>query len=204
LVYFKGPNGGPPGRSAPALHRGILALTVLILIQLVIGATMRHQHAGLAIPDFPLAYGKMWPAMDEHSVEIYNANRMENTTVNPITGFQVGLQMMHRIMAVIILLWIAASAWQAARRFGFGSVFTRWSFVWLGLVLAQASLGAATIWSNKAADVATAHVVVGALLLANGAVVCLILSRSMLADQTCKVVVPVASAFPEQPVAAET
>ena len=22
---------------------------------------MRHQHAGLAIPDFPLAYGKIWP-----------------------------------------------------------------------------------------------------------------------------------------------
>jgi heme A synthase len=33
----------------------------------------------------------------------------------------------------------------------------------------QILLGAATIWSNKAADVATAHVLVGALSLATGA-----------------------------------
>ena len=39
----------------------------LIFGQLILGATMRHQHAGLAIPDFPLAYGKLWPAMDAAS-----------------------------------------------------------------------------------------------------------------------------------------
>ena len=35
--------------------------------------------------------------------------------------------------------------------------------------MGQALLGAATIWSNKAADIATAHVMVGALALALGA-----------------------------------
>jgi len=40
---------------------------------------------------------------------------------------------------------------------------------WLGLILVQAVLGAATIWSNKAADIATSHVLVGALSLAFGA-----------------------------------
>ena len=39
-------------------------VTGLILLQLMLGATMRHQHAGLAIPDFPLAYGKLWPDVD--------------------------------------------------------------------------------------------------------------------------------------------
>jgi cytochrome c oxidase assembly protein subunit 15 len=158
----------------------------------------------LAIPDFPLAYGKLWPAMDEHSVGLYNSSRMENTTVNLITAFQVGLQMAHRLMALVILLGIVVIAWRATTRFGFKSLFTRWSFVWLGLVLAQASLGAATVWSNKAADVATTHVVVGALLLANGVVMCLILPRSMLADQTRRVVAPVVSAFSGQPVAVKT
>ena len=33
-----------------------LATTILIFCQLALGATMRGQHAGLAIPDFPLAY----------------------------------------------------------------------------------------------------------------------------------------------------
>jgi cytochrome c oxidase assembly protein subunit 15 len=184
--------------------RGAFAITLVIFVQLIIGATMRHQHAGLAIPDFPLAYGKLWPAMDEHSVALYNSNRMENSTVNSITAFQVALQMVHRIMALAILTCIAGSAWKAASRFGFKSVFTRWNLAWLSLVLLQASLGAATIWSNKAADVATAHVVVGALLLANGAVVCLIFPRSMLAVETRRAVALPAGAFPGQPVAAKT
>jgi len=45
------------------------------------------------------------------------------------------------------------------------------------LILVQAGLGAWTIWSNKAADVATAHVLVGALSLVTGALWCLIAFR---------------------------
>jgi heme A synthase len=45
---------------------------------------------------------------------------------------------------------------------------------WLALILVQAGLGAWTIWSNKAADVATAHVLVGALSLVTGALWCII------------------------------
>jgi len=52
---------------------------------------------------------------------------------------------------------------------------------WLGLTLFQVGLGAATIWSNKAADVATAHVLVGALLLAVGALWCAIAFRESIA-----------------------
>src|SRR3954468_17811432 len=48
-------------RGVPVVGWGTVAL---IFGQLVLGATMRHQHAGLAIADFPLAYGKLWPAMD--------------------------------------------------------------------------------------------------------------------------------------------
>src|SRR5258708_20412980 len=40
----------------------------------------------------------------------------------------------------------------------------------MALVVTQALLGAATIWSNKAADIATAHVLIGALSLALGTV----------------------------------
>ena len=57
--------------------------TLLILGQLALGAAMRHQHAGLAIPDFPLAYGKLWPATDAASVAHYNAQRMEITGRQP-------------------------------------------------------------------------------------------------------------------------
>src|ERR1043165_2243358 len=55
----------------------LLFATILIFLQLVLGATMRHQHAGLAIPDFPLAYGKVWPDTDSASIDHYNAQRIE-------------------------------------------------------------------------------------------------------------------------------
>jgi cytochrome c oxidase assembly protein subunit 15 len=161
----------------------ILGATALILVQLVIGATMRHQHAGLAIPDFPLAYGKLWPAMDARSVAAYNQQRLEVTAVNPITAFQIGLQMTHRLVALGILAAVAAcaaQAWRLARRrdvaVAAGAVtrpvrsLARLCLGWLGLILVQALLGAATIWSNKAADLATAHVIFGALSLALGGV----------------------------------
>jgi heme A synthase len=38
--------------------------------------------------------------------------------------------------------------------------------LWLGLVILQIALGGWTIWSNKAADIATAHVAVGAITFA--------------------------------------
>ena len=38
----------------------------------------------------------------------------------------------------------------------------------MALVIVQFALGAWTIWSNKAADIATSHVLSGALTLMNG------------------------------------
>jgi cytochrome c oxidase assembly protein subunit 15 len=157
----------------------ILFTTLLILVQLVLGAAMRHQHAGLAIPDFPLAYGRLWPAMDAGSVAHYNARRMEILAVNPITAFQIGLQMTHRLLALAIVGAVAFAAWSARRTLGAGSLLSRLALGWLGLILTQALLGAATIWSNKAADVATAHVLVGALSLALGATMSLIALREL-------------------------
>src|SRR5437667_4159602 len=155
----------------------VCGTTLLMFCQLLIGATMRHQHAGLAIPDFPLAYGKIWPTMDAASVTIYNQQRMEITAVNPLTRLQIGLQMAHRIMAVLIFAAVAWCAWGMWRRQGARSPLTRLGLAWFALICAQVVLGAATIWSNKAADIATAHVVVGALSLVTGAMLSIISFR---------------------------
>jgi len=155
------------------------ATALLIFAQLILGATMRHQHAGLAIPDFPLAYGKVWPSVDPASVTHYNQQRQEITAVNPITAVQIAMQMAHRIMAVLICGAVAFCAWSERRKLGVGNPVSKLTLGWLGLILTQALLGAATIWSNKAADVATAHVMVGALALALGAIVSIVASRSL-------------------------
>lgn len=151
--------------------------SLLILMQLILGATMRHQHAGLAIADFPLAYGKLWPAIDPQSVAHYNQQRVEILDVNPITSLQIVLQLAHRLAAIVIFSATAGCAWVAWRRLGKRDAATRLSLAWFGLIIIQVLLGAATIWSNKAADIATAHVLVGALTLALGAMLTLVLVR---------------------------
>ena len=45
-----------------------------------------------------------------------------------------------------------------------------WGAVWLLMILCQVGLGAWTVWSNKAADVATAHMALGALSLVVGVI----------------------------------
>ncbi len=190
----------PPARrekTAASQHAGpvtgvplrwlVLATTILIFVQLMLGATMRGQHAGLAIRDFPLAYGHIWPDTSDAAVARYNANRIEINGDNPITAFQITLQMAHRVTALAILVMVTACAWIAHRR---GSrpaaaenanslkveneVGRRISIFWLALMVAQIGLGAWTIWSNKAADVATLHLMGGALALVTGALWCII------------------------------
>ena len=129
---------------------------------------MRHQHAGLAIPDFPAAYGRWWPAMDAESVAGYNRQRIEITAVNPITAAQIALQMAHRVAALVILATVGTSAWLTRKRLGARHLVSKLALGWLALVIGQVLLGAATIWSNKAADIATAHVLAGNLTLALG------------------------------------
>lgn len=190
----------PPGRIDPArlsrLSNIFLATTLLILTQLALGATMRHQHAGLAIPDFPLAYGKLWPPMDAASVARYNQQRMEITAVNPITAPQILLQMVHRLVALTIVGAVAFAAWSAGRAVGGAHVLSRVSQGWLGLIVVQVLLGAATIWSNKAADIATAHVLVGALALAVGALLSIISFRQLVFNRRVTETATAAGALP--------
>jgi cytochrome c oxidase assembly protein subunit 15 len=76
--------------------------------------------------------------------------------------------MVHRFLALIIATAIIAfcvSAWREARNF---AVLKRLSVFWVALVFFQIALGAWVIWSNKAADIATAHVALGAVMLSFG------------------------------------
>ena len=143
--------------------------TGLVLVQLMLGATMRHQHAGLAVPDFPLAYGRIWPATDATSIDRYNQTRMEVQASRPITAAHVWVHMLHRVGAVTILATVLALAWRARRRLGAGHSMAKGAAVWGALLLIQAGLGAFSIWTGKSADIATAHVAVGSVCLVWGA-----------------------------------
>ncbi len=172
--WVKWSNEERPAGVARGLRILVLAATFLIFCQLILGATMRGQHAGLAIPDFPAAYGNLWPNTTPDAVAHYNAARMDAISESPITAFQINLQMTHRIVALVIGILVALCAWQAWRQLGGKNPLAKLAVFWLVLILGQIGLGAATIWTNKAADVATLHVMVGALSLVTGALWCII------------------------------
>ena len=98
-----------------ALRWLVLTTTMLIFVQLIIAAAMRHQHAGLAISDFPLAYGRLWPDTSAEAVARYNAQRVSINAENPITAFQIELQMAHRVVALAILILVSIVRLASAR-----------------------------------------------------------------------------------------
>jgi heme a synthase len=144
-----------------------IAITVAIYVQLALGATMRHQHRDLAILDFPTANGGWIPDTSAAALAKINAWR-DARALSDVTAFQIWLQMAHRFLAfsiVIAVIAFCARVWTERRGFG---ALERLSLLWVALVFGQIALGAWVIWSNKAADVATAHVALGAVMLSFG------------------------------------
>jgi cytochrome c oxidase assembly protein subunit 15 len=144
-----------------------IAITAAIYVQLAFGATMRHQHRDLAILDFPTANGAWIPDTSSVAVAKINAWRDARALSN-VTPFEVWLQMVHRFLALIIAIAIISfcvCVWRDGRGF---DTLRRLSVLWVILVFGQITLGAWVIWSNKAADVATAHVALGAVMLSFG------------------------------------
>ncbi len=150
-----------PGQAVGRLRWLALGLFAVVFVQLGIAATMRHAHAGLSIPDFPLAYGKVLPDTSEAAVAAINAERIARDEM-PTTAGLIWLQMAHRFVAFGILAVVIALAWRA--RAAFAGV-RRMAFLLVGMVVVQIALGILTIWYDKPADIATAHMALGALTL---------------------------------------
>ncbi len=143
-----------------------LGVTSAIFVQLGIAAAMRHEHIGLSIPDFPLAYGRVLPDTSAEAISAINLARQADDQM-PTNALQIWIQMAHRFMAVVIAVGVVVIAWKARRS---ARAVRMWSLIWVTMILLQIALGAWTIWSAKAADVATAHMALGALSLLVGSV----------------------------------
>lgn len=136
-------------------------LPLLIYAQILIGATMRHIGAGLAIPDFPLAFGRLVP---------------------PEWSVGIAVHFLHRAGAVVTALVILATlghllAHHPTRRDLIGP-----ASLLAGLVLIQIGLGGWTVLSERVPVVNTAHVATGALVLGTAVVLALRVNRHRFPD----------------------
>ena len=155
-----------------------MVTTLAIYVQLALGATMRHQHKDLAILDFPTANGAWIPDTSAPVLAKINAWR-DARALSDVDAFQIWLQMAHRFLAVLIAIGVIMFFFRV-RRLRHSSrapILSGLSILWVILFFLQFTLGAWTVWSNKAADIATAHVAVGAIMLSFGVSAWAICSR---------------------------
>lgn len=153
-----------PAGDTSSVRKLAFVLVGMVFVQLGLAASMRHAHMGLSIPDFPLAYGRILPDTSPAAMQEINARRVE-AEKTPTTAAQIWVQMAHRGMAALIAL---ATFLLASRCVRLDAVprGVRSTVVLLAcMIVVQIGLGAWTIWSDKAADVTTAHHAVGALFI---------------------------------------
>jgi len=142
------------------LQRLAIATTVVIYAQILIGATMRHTGAGLAIPDFPLSFGHVIPPYWDSKIAIHFAHRVGAATVTVLIGAATGHVFFHH-----------------ARR----AELRRPAILLLVLLVLQITLGAITVLGHKPFIINSLHVVNGALVLVTSLVLTLRAHRSRFA-----------------------
>jgi len=138
----------PPAKitdtSCPPLQTLTIVTTAAIFTQLILGAVMRHTKSGLAIPDFPLAFGKIIPPFDSTKIAIHFSHRLGALVVSAL------------------VIWTVARIVQYYRN---EKKLFRPAIFLIGALLIQLTLGAFTVWTQKEVLITTAHVATGALIL---------------------------------------
>ena len=159
-------NGSGAGAIAndSILRRLAVVTPVAVYLQILVGATMRHTGAGLAIPDFPLAFGGLVP---------------------PVWDAAIATHFTHRIGAVLLTCCVVAVAGHILAHHRSQRELVRPAVLLMTVVVAQFTLGAWTVLSEKHVAVNTAHVAVGALLFATSVVLALRVHRERFQDSQC-------------------
>lgn len=129
------------------LRRLGMICCALLLFQLGIAAVMRHSFAGLAIHTFP------------HSTP-------EGDWLPTAWDFRVAIHFSHRAMAVVLAVAIVWFSVALLRTASVSRLFKACAAAMLALLAGQIWLGALVVLSGRHPHTTTAHVIVGATLLA--------------------------------------
>ncbi len=151
-----------PDRGRPGLRTLSLITVIVVFIQLLLGAVMRHTFSGLAIPTWPLApNGSLIPAF---------------------TSFGVAINFAHRTWALVVTLVMFILARSLFRWFPREKSLIIPMMLGMFLLGIQIVLGAVIIWSRKAVTPTTLHVSGGAAILGT-MVYIMIKCRHLLAEK---------------------
>lgn len=156
-------------------RRGLVALCLLVGLQLVLAAWMRHdfkQQGGVAIPDFPTVAGRWVPWVNADSTAWVNHWRegavwrhgANFELSKPAQTYQLAIHLAHRAVAAVIVGAFVVLTLAARRRYPPGHRVRRMVILANTLLTLQVILGLFTVWSNKGEMITSLHVMTGAAL----------------------------------------
>lgn len=134
------------------LRKRLVLLTGTVYAQILLGATMRHTGAGLAIPDFPLSYGHVLP---------------------PLWTPQIAVHFAHRVGALAVAVLVLVVTSYIFTRHRERRELTRAAWLLIGAVAVQITLGAFVVLTGRQEIVNTLHVATGALVFGTSVVLTL-------------------------------
>ena len=154
LAVFTSPSwrDGEAGIDDAWLRRLTAATTLMVYLQILLGATMRHTNAGMAIPTFPLAFGHLVPPAWTPGIAIHFA---------------------HRVGAMLVAIAIISTTVYVRTHHRTRRALVRPAMLLVVLVALQIMLGAFVVWSALQPIINTVHVVNGALVLGTSLVLTL-------------------------------
>ncbi len=129
----------------PAVPSGLRALAsatgAVLVLQIALGGLVSSTYSGLVCPDWPTCDGGVWV---------------------PTWSGPIGLQVIHRLNAYLLITLVAASLWLAHASGAVGA--RRMLALALGLGLAQIAVGVANVWLRLPVEVTGAHSALAAAL----------------------------------------
>ncbi len=162
LAYEADRQGPPRMLANDRPLQTIAAITTAgVYAQIIVGATMRHTGAGLAIPDFPLAFGQLVP---------------------PFWSAPIAIHYAHRVGALLVSACALAAAGHVLYHHSGRPELRRPSLLLLLLLAIQITLGALTVLSGKHYIINSLHVVTGAMVLGTSLVLTLRAYRPRFAE----------------------
>jgi cytochrome c oxidase assembly protein subunit 15 len=134
------------------LQKLAIATTGVIYLQILLGATMRHTDAGLAIPDFPWAFGHLIP---------------------PHWDAKIAIHFAHRVGALLVTAFLLATTGHVLYHHRQRRELRNTAALLLTLLPLQITLGAFTVLSGRQPLINSLHVVTGASVLVTSLVLTL-------------------------------
>ncbi|GGZ65663.1 cytochrome oxidase assembly protein [Lysobacter xinjiangensis] len=149
---------------ARRLKRLVIAAIVLLGLQIALGGWVSSNYAALACGnDFPTCVGRWWPPANfQEGFVLWRGIGVDYEGGILDGASRIAIQMAHRIMAVVVfvyLMWLALRFLRMPGMRGWGTVLAV-------LTLAQVALGIANVHLGLPLHVAVAHNAGAALLLA--------------------------------------